>query len=113
MPSPLASSKTCSPCQKANTRVGTHSPAWLFLAHPTRQATGVPYYFLGRVPCRSVSLVAVVVGAVEYESRIVYTREPYYPSHPSTKHAQTRCLVDDGTGTIEYAFRPSEGEFKS
>lgn len=42
------------------------------------RATGLPYYLLGRVPCRSVSLIAIVVGAVAYERRVVYTREPYY-----------------------------------
>lgn len=52
---------------------------------------GLPHYFLGRVPCRSISLVAVVVGATAYEKRVVY-------------------ILDDGTGTIDCAFRISEGE---
>ncbi|KAF8505928.1 hypothetical protein F5888DRAFT_1603980 [Russula emetica] len=54
---------------------------------------GLPHYFLGRVPCRSISLVAVVVGATAYERRIVY-------------------ILDDGTGTIDCAIRTSEGEVK-
>jgi hypothetical protein len=44
------------------------------------RATGLPYYLLGRVPCRSVSLVAIVVGAVAYEHRILYSCEYYYLS---------------------------------
>ncbi|KAI0303920.1 hypothetical protein BC826DRAFT_200777 [Russula brevipes] len=55
---------------------------------------GLPYYFLGRVPCRSISLVAIVVGAAAYERRVVYT-------------------LDDGTGTIECAFRSEEGKPES
>ncbi len=39
--------------------------------------TGLPYYLLGRVPCRSVSLVAIVVEATAYENRLLYTRKPY------------------------------------
>ncbi|KAI0254872.1 hypothetical protein BJV78DRAFT_1183480 [Lactifluus subvellereus] len=56
------------------------------LSMPESENGGLPYYFLGRVPCRSVSLVAIVVGAVAYERRVLYT-------------------LDDGTGTIECAFR--------
>ncbi|KAH9179528.1 hypothetical protein EDB89DRAFT_1841481 [Lactarius sanguifluus] len=47
---------------------------------------GLPYYHLGRVPCRSVSLVAIVVEATAYENRDLYT-------------------LDDGTGTVECTFR--------
>src|SRR6266581_4613110 len=76
MPSRLALSKTCSRCQKVDVGVGTHLPT-LFAINLSLRATGLPYYLLGRVPCRSVSFVAIVVGAVAYERRIVYTREPY------------------------------------
>lgn len=38
--------------------------------------TGLPYYLLGRVPCRSVSLVAIVVEATANENRDLYTRKP-------------------------------------
>ena len=31
------------------------------------------FFWLGRVPCRSVKLVGLVVGVVVYEKRIVYT----------------------------------------
>ncbi|KAH9965767.1 hypothetical protein BC827DRAFT_765887 [Russula dissimulans] len=61
---------------------------------PTLRATGLPYYLLGRVPCRSVLLVAIVVGAAAYERRLVYT-------------------LDDGTGTIECAFRLDESKPES
>jgi len=70
------------------------------------RATGLPYYLLGRVPCRSVSFVAIVVGAVAYERRIVYTREPHYLY--AVPHTNAHSTVDDGTGTIECAFRPDE-----
>lgn len=75
------------------------------------KATGVPHYFLGRVPCRSVSLVAIVVGAAAYERRIVYTRELY--CLPISTTPNPRYTVDDGTGTIECAFRPGEGKPES
>ncbi|KAI9513232.1 hypothetical protein F5148DRAFT_1157141 [Russula earlei] len=55
---------------------------------------GFPYCLLGRIPCRSVSLVAIVVGTAAYERRIVYT-------------------LDDGTGTIECAFRLDENKPES
>ncbi|KAI9447872.1 hypothetical protein H4582DRAFT_34993 [Lactarius indigo] len=50
------------------------------------ESRGLPYYHLGRVPCRSVSLVAIVVEATAYENRDLYT-------------------LDDGTGTVECTFR--------
>ncbi|KAI9467180.1 hypothetical protein BJY52DRAFT_1348990 [Lactarius psammicola] len=50
------------------------------------ESRGLPYYFLGRVPCRSVSLVAIVVEATAYENRDLYT-------------------LDDGTGIVECTFR--------
>jgi len=35
-----------------------------------------PYYFLGHVPCRSISFIAIIVRAVADECRVVYTHEP-------------------------------------
>lgn len=31
------------------------------------------FFWLGRVPCRTVRIVGLVVGMKEYEKRIVYT----------------------------------------
>ena len=31
------------------------------------------FFWLGRVPCRSVKLVGMVVGVIVYEKRIIYT----------------------------------------
>ena len=31
------------------------------------------FFWLGRVPCRSVKLVGMVVGVIIYEKRIIYT----------------------------------------
>lgn len=59
-----------------------------FAINSSLRATGLPYYLLGRVPCRSVSFVAIVVGAVAYERRIVYTREPY--SNSPVYHDQSK-----------------------
>ncbi|KAH9002276.1 hypothetical protein EDB86DRAFT_285297 [Lactarius hatsudake] len=56
------------------------------LSMSERESRGLPYYHLGRVPCRSVSLVAIVVEATAYENRDLYT-------------------LDDGTGTVECTFR--------
>ncbi|KAF8206976.1 hypothetical protein K438DRAFT_418390 [Mycena galopus ATCC 62051] len=51
-------------------------------------ARGEPEFFwLGRVPCRTVKLVGLLVGVQEYETRILYT-------------------LDDGTGVIECQHRP-------
>jgi len=106
MPSRLALSKTCSQCQKVNVGVGTHLST-LFAINLSLRATGLPYYFLGRVPCRSVSFVAIVVGAVAYERRVVYTREPLQLS-PVPQPIKPHFTVDDGTATIECAFRPDD-----
>ncbi|KAK7032727.1 Stn1 domain-containing protein [Favolaschia claudopus] len=46
------------------------------------------FFWLGRIPCRSVKLVGLVVGIQAYESRIVYH-------------------VDDGTAVIECQHRPA------
>ncbi|KAF8800619.1 hypothetical protein BYT27DRAFT_7199774, partial [Phlegmacium glaucopus] len=40
------------------------------------------FFWLGRVPCRSVKLVGIVVGVIVYEKRIIYT-------------------IDDGTAVID------------
>lgn len=72
---------------------------------PTLRAIGLPYYLLGRVPCRSVFLVAIVVGAVAYERRLVYTRKLMLNSTYHGTTLITHFAVDDGTGTIECAFR--------
>ncbi|KAJ7218418.1 hypothetical protein GGX14DRAFT_516758 [Mycena pura] len=45
------------------------------------------FYWLGRVPCRSVKLVGLLVGVQTYEARIVYS-------------------LDDGTAVIECHWRP-------
>src|ERR1700722_2709197 len=37
------------------------------------------FYWLGSIPCRSVLLVAMVVGVQVYERRIVYTRKCFTP----------------------------------
>ncbi|KAI0307009.1 hypothetical protein B0F90DRAFT_506900 [Multifurca ochricompacta] len=91
VPLPLASSKTSFQCQKAKAEVG-HMFGFSSSLNtiPILQVTGLPYYYLGRVPCRSVSLVGIIVGVSEYERRILY-------------------ILDDGTGTIECAFRTDQG----
>ncbi|TFK20888.1 hypothetical protein FA15DRAFT_598905 [Coprinopsis marcescibilis] len=45
-------------------------------------SSGPDFFWLGRVPCRNVRLVGMVVGVTVYESRIIYT-------------------IDDGTGVID------------
>ncbi|KAF9528633.1 hypothetical protein CPB83DRAFT_906660 [Crepidotus variabilis] len=45
------------------------------------------FFWLGRIPCRSVKIVGIVVGIQVYEQKIVYT-------------------VDDGTGVIDCHHRP-------
>ncbi|KAJ6577657.1 hypothetical protein B0H19DRAFT_1252977 [Mycena capillaripes] len=45
------------------------------------------FFWLGRIPCRTVKLVGLVVGVQEYETRVVYS-------------------LDDGTGVIECVHRP-------
>ncbi|KIL62748.1 hypothetical protein M378DRAFT_165413 [Amanita muscaria Koide BX008] len=47
---------------------------------------GADFYWLGRVPCRSVRLVGLVVGVQVYESRILYS-------------------IDDGTAVVDCAHR--------
>ena len=33
------------------------------------------YFWLGRIPCRTVELVGVLVGIQAFEQRIIYTRK--------------------------------------
>ena len=82
---------------------GTHQLSFpISNSYQPLHVIGLPYYFLGRVPCRSVSLVAIVVGATAYERRVLYIRESHYLWQ---YHAIAHFTVDDGTGTIECAFR--------
>ena len=37
---------------------------------------GPDFYWLGRVPCRSVVLYGIVVGAQQYENRTLYSGRP-------------------------------------
>ena len=75
-----------------------------FAVIPTQQATGLPHYFLGRVPCRSISLVAVVVGATAYEKRVVYIREPYYlPSHGTTPNFAVQWMMERAPSSAHFA----------
>ncbi|KAF8272156.1 hypothetical protein EI94DRAFT_423408 [Lactarius quietus] len=38
------------------------------------EGRGLPHYLLGRVPCRSVTVVAIIVEATAYDNRDLYTR---------------------------------------
>ncbi|OBZ67353.1 hypothetical protein A0H81_12676, partial [Grifola frondosa] len=49
-------------------------------------AKDAEYFWLGRVPCRSVRLVGIIVGVQTYERRTLYT-------------------LDDGTGVVDCSFR--------
>jgi hypothetical protein len=81
---------------------GTRLLAWLL--SQTQQATGLSHYFLGRVPCRSISLVAVVVGATAYERRIVYIREPYYlPLSVPTPKLVAQWMMEPAPSTAHFA----------
>ncbi|KAJ7932146.1 hypothetical protein B0H13DRAFT_810402 [Mycena leptocephala] len=54
------------------------------------EESGIPevdFFWLGRIPCRSVKLVGLVVGVQAYEKRVVY-------------------YLDDGTAVIECHHRP-------
>ncbi|PFH50629.1 hypothetical protein AMATHDRAFT_127208, partial [Amanita thiersii Skay4041] len=53
---------------------------------PSLMLLGVDFFWLGRVPCRSVLVVGLVVGIQVYENKIVYT-------------------VDDGTAVVDCAQR--------
>ncbi|CAL1699329.1 unnamed protein product [Somion occarium] len=53
---------------------------------PESSVNGVEFFWLGRVPCRKVYIVGLVVGVQVYEERTIYT-------------------LDDGTGVIECAFK--------
>ena len=52
-------------CPPPRARERSHSAAWV-------DVVGFEYYLLGRVPCRTLLLVGVVVGLSEYESRAIY-----------------------------------------
>src|SRR5258708_38275090 len=41
--------------------------------------TGYDFFWLGRIPCRSVKIVGMVVGIQVYERKITYTGKP--PKH--------------------------------
>ncbi|KAF6764139.1 hypothetical protein DFP72DRAFT_870857, partial [Ephemerocybe angulata] len=53
---------------------------------PSDKLSAADFYWLGRVPCRNVQIVGVVVGVSQYESRSTY-------------------IVDDGTDVIECSLR--------
>nr|GAT54449.1 predicted protein [Mycena chlorophos] len=59
----------------------------VFGARESGQKGPSEFYWIGRVPCRTVRLIGIVVGVQIYESRIAYS-------------------VDDGTGVIECQERP-------
>ncbi|KAF7317278.1 Stn1 domain-containing protein [Mycena chlorophos] len=60
----------------------------VFGARESGQKGPSEFYWIGRVPCRTVRLIGIVVGVQIYESRIAYS-------------------VDDGTGVIECQERPT------
>ncbi|KAF5334647.1 hypothetical protein D9611_011981 [Ephemerocybe angulata] len=53
---------------------------------PSDKLSAADFYWLGRVPCRNVQIVGIVVGVSQYESRSTY-------------------IVDDGTDIIECSLR--------
>lgn len=40
-----------------------------------RDVSGADFYWLGRVPCRTVCLIGLVVGLQVFESKILYSSE--------------------------------------
>jgi hypothetical protein len=65
------------------------------------------FYWLGSVPCRSVLVVAMVVGIQVLEKRIIYTRALSIRNLISPSHSVNRNLaVDDGTAVIEVMHTP-------
>jgi hypothetical protein len=67
------------------------------------QGIDADFYWLGRVPCRTVKLVGLLVGVQTYETRIVYHGE-FLPK--SEQFPRLSFPVDDGTAVIECNHRP-------
>lgn len=67
----------------------------------------IDFFWLGRVPCRSVRIVGLVVGVQLYERRIVYSGEPVLQGiSPKAKFLSSSLnSVDDGTGVIDCSHR--------
>lgn len=62
---------------------GALAPCHVRDIHTMRESDqGPDFFWLGRVPCRTIRIVGLVVGITVYESRIIY-------------------ILDDGTGVIE------------
>ncbi|KAJ7065672.1 hypothetical protein C8F01DRAFT_750856 [Mycena amicta] len=60
----------------------------VFTVRESGQKGNSEFYWLGRVPCRTMKIVGLIVGVQVYENRVVYS-------------------LDDGTGVIECQHRPS------
>lgn len=64
------------------------------------------FFWLGRVPCRTVQFYGLVVGVQSYETRTVYSGESAVLLEQRIAHAH--CVaVDDGSGVIDCNLRHS------
>lgn len=68
--------------------------------------TDVDFFWLGRVPCRSVRVVGLIVGVQAYEKRVVYSGESYTSTWLLGTISCFFNLVDDGTAVIDCVHRP-------
>jgi hypothetical protein len=89
--------------EHGETGKGKHS--WHLLQDTQLNMTqGADFFWLGRVPCRTVRIVGLVVGVKTYEKRIVYTGiRLLFPSF--TPQLTRIWLVDDGTAVIDCTHR--------
>lgn len=67
--------------------------------------TDVDFYWLGRVPCRNVRVLGLLVGVVPLETRVVYSGTPVERRSCCTV-AHFWLLVDDGTGVVDCIHYP-------
>ena len=70
---------------------------------------GADFYWLGRVPCRTVCLIGLVVGVQVFESRVLYSSECFFSffffCEGLALGLRPRRVVDDGTAVIDCAHR--------
>lgn len=66
-----------------------------------RKSSDTPVYYVGRVPCRNVKIMGMVVGVSQFERKniIAGTPHPHFPKPYSAEYH----LVDDGSAVIECA----------
>lgn len=93
-----------SSCETAGSKVGlrrrlgiTEQVEW--------NTTDLDFYWLGRVPCRSVRLVGTIVGIRDYETRRMYSSKLHCELSTDAM-TYIRILVDDGTAVIDCIHRP-------